>query len=57
MYINVHLVDYRLLVTMLSAAVAAVPSTSLVVLLMVSSALNIPVTDRIGLLMATEWLL
>ncbi|ELT97241.1 hypothetical protein CAPTEDRAFT_216713 [Capitella teleta] len=46
-----------LLVTMLSAAVAAVPSTSLVVLLMVSSALNIPVTDRIGLLMATEWLL
>ena len=46
----------RLLVTVLSGAVAAVPSASVMVLIMVCQAVNIPISDRIGLLMMAEWL-
>ena len=46
---------YRILVVLLSGAVAAVPSSSLVVLLMVSRAVGFPVADRMGLLIMVDW--
>ena len=41
----------------LSAAVGNIPSGSVILLIMVGSAINLPITDRLGLIMAVEWLL
>ena len=46
----------RFLVTLLVSAVAAVPSSSIVVVIMVSEAVGIPIAERVGLLMTVEWL-
>ncbi len=46
-----------ILVTIMVAATAAVPSASIVVLILVSAGVGIPVEDRLGLLMAVDWFL
>ncbi|ELU16274.1 hypothetical protein CAPTEDRAFT_199245, partial [Capitella teleta] len=46
-----------LLLTLLSVTLVAVPSSSIVVVIMIAGVINVPVTDRLGLIMAIEWLL
>ena len=45
------------MVVLLSGAIAAVPSASIVVLLLVGEFLGLPLEGRIGLILAVEWLL
>ena len=46
-----------LLVSVISAAMAAVPSAGLVLLIMVCDVIGVPISERLGLLMTLEWLL
>ena len=42
--------------SILSVAIAAVPSSSVVLLLMLSSIIKVPIAERVGLIMTMEWL-
>ena len=42
--------------TILSLAIASVPSGSVVLLLMLSSVIKVPISERLGLIMTMEWL-
>ncbi|KAK2146102.1 hypothetical protein LSH36_632g01090 [Paralvinella palmiformis] len=51
----VHLLMLMILVTVLSVTTSVIPSGSVMVIIMMSNVIQLPVTERLGLLMAVEW--